>query len=463
MLLPVAQAPVAVSPVSLISPFGLGGVASNIGADFFVPPEILPQDLDGIQVVPAVVEGLRQYLVPPIITQSSPIIEGAAHLMVLTDGLVLAGHRTGFRYPTAPKAPFLNWRTSSWRAILFGIFTYGSGLRDDRRLDGIDELTRHTEMGPLTLAVDRAIQRNLKRGVTEPAQILEIGAGQRFVPWGIKRIFGDKVRIHELSLVYGGLENGVDETFPAGGIDSANLPPETFEFVYSNFGSYHGKDQLAILQMVVSSLKEGGEAYLMWPHNSKTDKMADLIRKHPLIFQEAGLDIAVSTRSESHFDDGTFYFVSLQKRERGVDDIKKIFERAGALPSAAGNLRVSLNGPYILRKDANEDFQNRMISIMAAALCRLFGINIQTMEYKLTEKRSDSADSSMEMVIRRVRLYLQKKMKLGGREPLSIMVARFIGQIIPTLNSGATVEDMIRETQLATAKDLESLSRLRCL
>ncbi len=71
-----------------------------------------------------------------------------------------------------------------------------TGYNDIRTLESARQYLDNTAFGPLPLAVERAIQRHRMRGEGGPVPILAIGAGARYVPWGLKRLYGDEIQLH---------------------------------------------------------------------------------------------------------------------------------------------------------------------------------------------------------------------------------------------------------------------------
>ncbi|GEM_PF-4123315 len=159
---------------------------------------------------------------------------------------------------------------------------------DNRGVLESDHYTTRTPMGRLRTALTRLFAQR------STVQALVIGAGQRCTEAELKEAFGHTLQITEASPNYS-TNPGVDHILPTAGIDDAELPPDTFDIVWSIYGNLYGTDQQAILQKVVNSLHVGGECFLMWEIRGANHALSTTARCMSAVFRAVGLDLVVTT------------------------------------------------------------------------------------------------------------------------------------------------------------------------
>lgn len=300
------------------------------------------------------------WIVPPIVRAGD---EGAheTFAMAATAAIAEAGLLTEVAksgpYPRVSGEERFGFPTASGfrQFVKFILFSFN----DVRTLDEARSFFTYSPLGPLVFGAARAIGRHRLRGLSGPADLLEIGAGQRFVPAGLHAVFGEQVRISESSPVYASTRGGIDVELPAASASSASLPENAFELSYSIFGSIYSSNQLAILRKVVSSLKVGGEAYLMWKSSFTNSHMAALARSYPNLFTAGGLDLSVIDMFDLDISirdkkGENVFIVWARKRAENVD-VSGLFAKATRTKGPSGDgtrtIRLSLDGPSFSARD----------------------------------------------------------------------------------------------------------------
>ncbi len=372
-------------------------------------------------------------LVPPIYSHDEALLElDSAADLAIAEAHELASFDKDFCYPKFPSLTTRVGKTTFGlsqllRAKLLGCFN------DVREMRGADMYLSGSSLGPLNLAVNRALLRNSFRLSQSPPSLLEIGAGHRRVARGLKALHGDAIKTYESSPTYSE-EPGIDVELPAAPIDHAHLPTETFELIYSIFGSYYGKDQLHVLQKVADSLLIGGEALLMWSTGkflwSQNDKLAWLAREHQAFFQKGGLDITAQLTRFGRFrmTQEEMYLVWIRKRANDVN-VMALFEGAKELTGSqniAPTVRLSLEGPYLPESVFTYETLNSIVRQMVESAIGVYGIEPTILEKKLLGTRAQTVSKrSTAVALDNVAEYIMNIIlfhRLDTEAPLSVQV-----------------------------------------
>ncbi|MBI2344411.1 MAG: hypothetical protein HYV02_08785 [Deltaproteobacteria bacterium] len=244
-------------------------------------------------------------------------------------------------HAVAETAAYAHWRrdyrapvvtvprqTRSSAATLSQWFWKGLDRYHERRtLDDAIHLTMGAPCGPLPLAVERALTR-MEPGKAAP--VLEIGAGQRLVAAGLKALFGDRIFLAEVSPKFTGIPNVIDLELAQTPIENCRLPANTFQFIYSLFGSYYARDQIALLGNVLQSVMVGGEAFLITRNNRRFRRLSEAVTQHHADASRFGIAMACQ---EWWHDDGSRFGVRY-----GSVWLKKLAEDADLLAYLAACL-----------------------------------------------------------------------------------------------------------------------------
>lgn len=358
------------------------------------------------------------------------------------------------QYPSPPKLPFFHKSTTS--GFLQKVRQVLLLWKDKRTLDHprINAMTRHSALGPLDKAVERAVVRRQKEN--SPAKILAIGAGQRLMEAQLKELFGNRIEIHEVSPSYAELKSAVDVELPISGIDDAELPKDYFDLIYSFYGNIYGRDQIHILQKVIDSLAIGGEAFLMWKITSiKNYRIANLMRRHTAFFQQRGIDVSVESKV---YGEGPsleiFHTVWVRKRANNVN-IKALLEETRGLVAedakeleAKKTVRFSLNGPYFYSRDISQRHLECLVERMIASAAKAMNIGSEDLAAKLLHRSylaHEFRSRSHQLATEFLQTYYYDDVKSGtpnGLEysvPLSVLLLNFIHRAIPVLKTKTTL------------------------
>lgn len=362
-----------------------------------------------------------------------------------------------FPYPRDPKLPF--WRSSTINGVTQALRSLVGMYKDDRTLSQADDITRYTAFGPLTSAVERALVRHRLRGDEGGAPVLEIGAGQRLVAAGLKAIHGNAIFLHEVSPAYAQLQGAIDVMMPAAGIDHAWVPKDYFELIYSYYGSMYGDDQIQILDKVVSGLKVGGEALVMWKFGWKHNYWAELIRRQSAYLQQNGLDISIHSDGVS-ISGGlieALHAVWVRKRSDQVD-VSSLFERVETrdqqkVALAPATMRLSSDGPYFPVGDLSLGDLEIVVDRMVLAACEVMRMEPRVVEESLRiqasnqcgRNRMKSGTALAGEILHRARMgsmWSSTPSRLENHEPLSFAVLDFLHRAHPAL---CEVTSMMRD------------------
>lgn len=403
----------------------------------------------------AAASGEDEVIVPPIVRglAVSKVNPVNGTLRRETAGLLV--EKRGFKKPDIMPPGGMNpGETAATFAQRFKSATIG--YNDVRDLGAVNIFTFGTPIGMLPLAAQRAVRRNRQRiGDTYPARILEIGAGHRFTAAGLKKLFGDQIQIYESSPVYfRGTPNSVDIEMPEAFIENAFLPENSFEFVYSIFGSFYGKNQILILQKIVDSLLVGGEAFLMWKVNSKTIRWSQLVKRWSAIFQQAGLDITVQYRVAGDYipRDEEIFLVSLRKRQLSVD-VQRAFKAAedynSKYPGVAWsrypagfhpNIRFVTGGPFFPGQIFSNSYLNLAGAIAVNSAADAVGIPLRDLFWVLSgENPKDCTPLACASGI--AEKLLEPEDLMSGT-PLSILVASRLYPAVYAAENGMTLAEV---------------------
>ncbi len=275
--------------------------------------------------------------------------------LALTECASLTRHAAHFNDPPLP---------STEGRVVSTAWTWGQRIKrlieafnEERTLKETDPFTLHGPLGPLPMAVERAIARHGARGENGATPILEIGAGQRLVIAGLKVLFGDRIAFHESAPTYAEIFGNLVHTLSPASIEDAALPENTFELAYSIFGSIYAKDQVRVLHNVVNSLRVGGEFLLMWKPGFRNNALSRLVYRMPAVFAHGGFDLAAE---RDHFkgslDRESIHIVWGRKRRDEVN-VAELFEAARVHRTLYASsryhtsvrplMRLSRDGPYI--------------------------------------------------------------------------------------------------------------------
>ncbi|HLD46102.1 MAG TPA: hypothetical protein VJC18_11770, partial [bacterium] len=315
--------------------------------------------------------------------------------------------------------------------------------------------------------------RHAKRYVAGPAPLLEIGAGNRLVPMGLKDLFGDALHITELAPRYSSTKRGVDRELPAATIDRADLPRSAFELAYSFFGTYYSNRQLVVLQKLADSLKVGGEFFGFMKPNGTNRRLMELVARWPMIFYKGGLELVI----EDHYF-GTppigepALVVSARKCAESID-VGQLFDQARRADKKGGehehlslvsdpSIRLTLDGPRTALSQA-EELLPQLIQQVVRWFCQTYKKNPAQLYYQMTGERLvlQSADEperetlGMQAIVDDL-LSLDGLQKLICGVPLTTMLMR---HFYPTAK--LTTSENVVDTRCAATESLcEWLSAL---
>lgn len=332
------------------------------------------------------------------------------------------------------------------------------GYNDQRSLSDADTYVRSSPMGPLALAVGRAMVRNSLRGEDGPAPILEIGAGHRFVPWALKRMLGRAISIHECSPRYSKVKGAVDVELPRAFAHKAVLPRDRFELAYSVFGNFYSNNQIEVLQRVVDCMRVGGEIFLMWKLLGNMRKPW-LIRKWPSIFRHGGLDI--SARAVSFGDDMPLMrenIITVWARKRsGEVHVRSLFDLAKRMndkylrASKEGRarmdegrdavIRLSTEGQYF-ESGAIEPFLPSIAEEMVRTVCKHMEMGPVEVKHKAMDRKlrkEGDAEESVSALTRRVLGDDESMALLESNMPLSILIMKMLHRVLAIRNMNTTL------------------------
>ncbi len=331
------------------------------------------------------------------------------------------------------------------------------GFNDKRDLRDVTEYTTYDSLGPLPLAVERAIVRNSLRRRGEGASILEIGAGQRWVAWGLKYLFGDKIITHEQSPKYSRAKGAIDVELPASGVEEADLPSNTFELSYAYFSSIYGKDQIGILQNVLDATRVGGEIFLMWFDNAHHRELSRLARAWPEVFRRGGLDVTIrhiADQDPHPFSNQSLHYVWVRKRKDDVE-VAPLFDRAADLRNGkvapdfletVSMIRFSYDGVYfpaaLFAPHHLEFIVGRMVEGFRADL----GVDMQFLAYKMlgikfSDGESGGGEAFKVLTRHIVKNVVDHRLKIGI--PLSAIVAQWLQRLFIAPDGPETIPEIL--------------------
>lgn len=351
----------------------------------------------------------------------SPLLH-AAHQQALQEFQLQASWLRDFRAPRIPIPPH---RRSTFAHLGQWLRTLIGAYSDTRTLEDAIAETMGTSLGPLPWAVTRAIGRHERCGGPGPAPILEIGAGQRLVPAGLKALYGDAIAIAEVAPRFGRIGHpAIDQELAEVDIDRATLPGDSFELVYSFFGSMYGRDQLGILQKVLDSLRIGGETFLIWQVSRKHNALSAQVRSRSSVFQRYGFDCTTQHRCyfpSGHLHTTQHHTVWARKRAATID-VRGAFE-AAAKSDANRMVHLSQDGVYFPSDWLTRDILHTLTADLLTMGCDIIDVPKEDVYYRLTGRRSDWAQADLtQLVAGRSLEHL-----LAG-EPLSLLVLPHLEQ-----------------------------------
>jgi hypothetical protein len=317
----------------------------------------------------------------------------------------------------------------------------------------------HTALGPLPFAIQRAMQRNNARGADSPVLVLEIGAGHRFVAAGLKAHFGDQLHMHEVSPKYGALDGVIDRVFPPAKILDAELPADSYELIYSIYGSYYSGKQLDVLQKVVDAVRVGGEIFLMWKGSFwdfRNELRGDLINSWAAAFSGRGLDLAVEHDNfGTRLEPEVAHVVWARKLRREVD-VRSMFREARTLQKRyrgasvddlpedlLPRMRLGYENLYFPAMLFEEHHLNQMIGNMLKVCCDTMGIDFTELERKVLDPKAPSVDeaSARDMMVRYMTTEIGLK-HLMSNVPMASIVLKLVSKVVPHLGSNATIPEI---------------------
>lgn len=405
------------------------------------------------------------------------IVAGAENLALREIALLTRFDR--FKYPREPKIPARSRTTAATHLQKFCHFI--DGYCDNRGLRAADRFTRSSGLGPLTLSIGAAIFRGSLRNGHSPAPILEIGAGQRLVAGALKQhLFGAAIKTCEFSPIYAELQEAIDEELPSGFIDDVTLPRDSFELVFSLFGSLYGRDQVRILQNVVNSLRVGAEAFLMWKPkwlwlNRENDRLSALAFRWPSVFQRGGLDLTIVENFHSETVGslkGTSIHALWARKRKDTVHVHDLFKETQEMDRQLDadrnkypddykpTVRLSQHGPYLPSSIFNTGKLEPLVEQIIGAICEELGVEATTLEHVLTgTDLSICKDAGEEIARRNIANYVITEMprdRFHAGVPLTTLVCNEMRTAIHLLHSGLTQPEYIDQC----VQTLQQLTRL---
>jgi hypothetical protein len=326
-----------------------------------------------------------------------------------------------------------------------------TGYNDVRTLSSVRQYLDNTAFGPLPLAVERAIQRHKMRGNEDPVPILGIGEGNRYIPWGLKQLYGDAISLHELSPVYASLEGAVDVEMEPATIEEATLADSGFELIYSMFGTFYAGDQVTVLQKIVDAMKVGAETCVMWKPFKFTDspvesfhnqRRASLINRFPDLFMEGGLHLHTEQFRWSGISGGSAHVVWGRKVGETVD-VANLFDQARALSTKESSgseafdrsrvVRLSQGGALFPEGLFDREHILLAAYLMVAQFRKTIGIDSETLFFKMTDREAETSDPDKELASRLFGGDIAARFYRGV--PLSILMMDRLSRTLDVLHS----------------------------
>lgn len=399
---------------------------------------------------------------PSQLTIGIPSLLRTAHQEALQEFQLQTSWLRDFRMPSIPTPPhrrFTFAHVGQWLRSLIGAYA------DSRTLDDAIVETMDTSLGPLPWAVTRAIGRHARRGYAGPAPILEIGAGQRLVPAGLKALYGDTIAIAEVAPRFGRIARpAIDRELAEVDIDRATLPGDSCELVYSFFGSMYGRDQLGILQKILDSLRIGGETFVMWKEGRRHNALSAQVRSRSSVFPRYGFDI--TTRHCCYFPSGhlhtTQYHTVWARKRASAIDVRGAFDAVAQIDAnqdmsdaehARTMVHLSQDGIYFPGDWLTRDKLHSLTSDLLKAGCNTFDMDADEACYRLTGKRSEMALADLvEFVAGRSLAYLFEG------ESLSQLVLPYIAEAMHLRADNTTASAEADADYDAFARPLEQRS-----
>lgn len=346
------------------------------------------------------------------------------------------------------------------------------GFNDVRTLGKVKYLFDDSAMGPLHMAVRRAIVRNARRagagenGDIPQTPILAIGAGWAYVEHMLSAMFGDMISIREISPKYAPLPeelDPIDVRYPPKVIEKAALPPNAHELAYGIFSSYYSGDQIDVLQKVAGSCRVGAEIFLMWKVFNLENMRLALLAENSGVFREGGLDVSVECVSSGSLCLARERVLVLWARKRREDvDARALFEKAGrARPLPGGGrgangasdlaapVRMSLDGPYFGSLLYARGWLLDVVEMMVNVFCDKTGIDARILHRKLTGSAAFKGGNGRAEDARRAIAEdaLSDSMidRLANGVPLSVLVMGYLGRVARVIDSGLTLPELERQ------------------
>lgn len=411
-----------------------------------VPPVISPLNIIGDGAVP----------------QYEPGALGPAQELAAAEFRHLNVFLREFKYPKLKLWRRIGCTAKGWRQMVN--FLTIANYNQHRELNEARDFCDFSAMGPLPLAVHRAVQRNTARGRSNPTPLLEIGAGLGGVAGGLKVLLGDWITIDEIAPRYPlwlGTDP-IDMRYPPAVIEKAVLPADHYELVYSIYGSFYSDDQLAVLQNMMNTLRVGGEALSMW-HGPKNQVLADLTNEHQPVFQDGGMDIfANSVLTDNSLRSSDYIRVVWARKRRENVDVRAMFREAGELkePPKPPALRLSIDGPYFSGLLYAHEYLEGVIAEMIkefSAYVRVDHDNadISTLYHKLADadvKRGEDENAVLKKFSKHILDKISDKLISGM--PLTIALLYQLHQVFPVLQSNLTVQQRYVQEMMFFAKCL---------
>lgn len=411
-------------------------------------------------------------IVPPVHYDATAqdldkIVAGAENLAL--QEIALLTRFDGFQYPREPNIPA--WHRTTAATPLQKICRFIDGYCDDRGLKEADGFTHSSGLGPLTLSIGAAVFRNSIRNGHSPAPVLEIGAGQRLAARALKQhLFGDVIRTCEISPVYAELSGAIDEELPAGFIDDVTLPGDSFDLVFSLFGSLYGRDQVGILQNVIDSLRVGAETFLMWKPkwlwlNRENERLSALAMRWPSVFQRGGVDLTIVKNFHAETI-GSLKGISIHalwaRKRKDVVQVHDLFREVEELDRQSNAdrnkrpdgyepmVRLSQHGSYFPSSTFNAKRLKSLVQQIIGAVCEELGVEATRLEHVLTgTDLSTCKDSGEEIARHNIANYAiaeMSKSRLHAGVPLTTLVYNEIRTAINLLHSGITQPQYIEQS-----------------
>ncbi len=325
------------------------------------------------------------------------------------------------------------------------------GFNDVRQLSEANKFTGSTALGVIPSAVERAMAR-ARLGGAKQANILDIGSGNRLVPWSLKRLYGDAIRTHELSPVYAQVPDAIDVELPAGKIQDVELPTGAYDLVYSIVGSYYAVRQLGVWDNVLNSLAIGGEAFLVWKANLINRWARYRIESHARTLQQMGIDVSFITLNVENADFRKESYSTIWLRKRA--ETSRLQEIIRGLPLKAESnhglhpIRFALTGPYMSELYFGSYAVKAALRPIISDFAKLIGISLPELAYKLRGKKvpgtaKDPDEFAIELISEGI---IDNSHKLHDGIPLSVSAIAYMSKVITVINSKDTVDQ--REARL---------------